>query len=1206
MSYSTKPRRQICAAALLALVVAGSPVTYAAKVTLTKRGRPVAVIVHNGHTKPAPGLAPRHVRQKHIKAPAAELQAYLKQITGAELPLVKSLKEAGNRAAIVLELVKKVRGASNRDTGKQAYRIRTNGKHLVLTAATPLGLHNAVYGLLEDHLGCRFYSFRRKGLGYAGPGYEIIPKRPTLKVPAINDLQEPAFANRGLIYWVGSYPWILKNRGIGSPADQTSGALNAHHNMYSLIPPKDRKHRNEVIKGLFAEHPEFYPLNQAGKRESTWSMGICGTNAELPKFLALGLERDIKTRLERKGGKLDWSFPFSAAQGDGFTGCQCPECRKLVYQEQSEAAPLILAINRALDIVNKTYPKARVITFAYFGTIDAPKTLKPHPNLLINVVSSDKGQNAAGDQIGLIDKNPANRDYARALREWPKIAPDRVTVWNWDTYRAEWPSMFYVAAKVRYFRDCGIYGVNPQFCGGPWVDLLAWLYLRLAWDPDQDDDKLIQQYLDDNFGKKAGAHVWKYLKLAQSGYENSLYVPSAVRWSGWTPTTRQKLFPPSRLAKMTTAMDKAMAAAEKAGDSKKLANLIAARGQSLDVVNLNAATDSGKAWGPVPYRGKNWFVAGASPLVPPALMRAKKGIVMNGGGEHGILRTISGYVAGMGGPLAELTGPVMTAAVCPDLKGQITSIVDQKSRKELLAVQGAQSGYMDIFHRIHAQIWLPAKENHHVARRGNDDWSQLWSDFRNPDKNSLKTDVMLSPQFYGFYPTQYIRRTVIATGTGVRVERQFIQQKARHGLRNPTRFSTRWRLALPNPKQSKVAIKGGGIDQLLDLRYAVPGGIKGVKAGESLPGADCMDERFDTVIAVSDAKVTKLPLKADAGGNVVIQLDRGDGVAAVLATTVAGWDAVEIKPVVNNNCLEVTLIGKPLPMSLKENKIDLPVQTLSAKAVQKAKAAKKATAAKAADVKARIRKTGKNRAVNEIDGSELIWVPAGGFLRGSRWGQGGSDERPQRKVYLDGYWITKFPITVKQYKAYCVATGTEFKPPWGQGMHAKPKGDPDSYPVLANWYEAEAYAKWARGQLPAEAQWEKAARGTDGREYPWGNKWEPKRAVGLERSVNVFSAGMLPVGSSPKGASPYGVEDMAGNCWEWVADWYEHGYYRRAPARNPAGPKKGTHKVLRGGDSLWDERFSRCAARMVMPPHVKNWVKTGFRCVFPAQKKSPK
>ena len=1170
---------------------------------LARDGQAKAVIVHNGQVEAAPGLAPRHARD--IKPPVEFLRAYLKQITGAELPVVASLTEAGDRPAIVLEVVDKVPGASEKATGRQAYRIKTEGNRLTLTAAMPLGLHYAAYGLLEDHLGCRFYTYVRKGLGYGGPGHEIVPKQPTLSLDNIDDLQEPAFAQRGFIYDLGSYPFILQNRGIGFPADHASGALAAHHNFYDLLPPNDKRTNRGQRKGLFGEHPDFYPLKKDGKRQSDWSMGLCGTNPELPKFLAEAILEHVKVMEGRSKGKFDKSFPLAAAQGDGFSGCQCPACRQLVHEEQSEAAPLVLMLNRALDEIGKTDPDLQLITFAYFETLDAPKALKPHKNLWINVVSSAKSQNSAGDQVGPIQDNPANRDYARALKEWPQIAPGRVTTWHWVPYRAEWPAIFYLSGIMQYWRDCGIYGTNPQFCGENWRNLYSWVYLKLAWNPDLDADKLIREFLDDNYGKVAAPHVWDYLKLAQAAYEDSLHVPSAVRWSGWTPTTRLKIFSPSILSKMVAAMDQALDAAEKAGDPTHLSNLIAARGSSVDVVTLDGAAHSGKPWGPVknPADGKNWFVAGADPLVPACLTRAKKGIFMSGGGEHGVLRSTSWYVKNNGGPLVELDGETMTAAVCPDLQGQVTNTVDKESGKELLAVQGAQTGYRDVFGRISSQIWLPVKVAETEIRQGNKDWSTVWSDFENPHKDRLETDLTLSPAFYGFHPDQHLRRAVRVTDTGVLVERQYVQAKAsRGGLANPTRFTTRWMLALPEPTLAKVAVKGGGIAKLLDLRYAVPGGIRGVKAGERLPGLDAMDQHFDDVVAVSDAEVIKLAVAQEAEGEITVQLDRGDGLAAVLTAPAAGWEAIELKPVVDKNYLQVTLVGKPLPMDGEPKQLDLPVQRLSAKTVPVAEPVAGTTAAAetAAPVEPKIRATGKATAINEIDGAKLIWIPDGEFLRGSPEGKGGGDERPQKKIHLDGYWIYKHPVTVAQYQKFCEATGKEFKPTWGQGMHAEPKGKDEDYAAQMNWYEAMDYANWAGGSLPTEAQWEKAARGTDGREYPWGSEWDLAKCVSMERTLYKFSSGFMPVGSCPQGASPYGVEDLAGNVWEWVADWYEYEYYRTAPAKNPTGPEAGSHKVLRGGCSLYDERFSRTAARMVQPPHVRDWTPTGFRCVVTA------
>lgn len=1180
---------------ICAVVLLGFGHVVRATVPIAENGQAKAVIVHNGNTS-LPAEVAGNRDAKFIKPPVETLNYYLRQITGAELPVLATLAEAGDKPAIVLELVAKVPGASDKPAGAQAYRIKADGNRLTLTASTPLGLLNAVNGLLEDHFGCRFYTFARKGLSYDGTGFEVVPKQPTLALEKFDDFQEPAFANRGIIYWLGSYPWILQNRGIGMPADNTSGALAAGHNMYDLLPPQDKKEGKEVVKGLFAEHPAFYPLNHNGKRETTWACGICGTNPDLPTYLAQGLERDIKRRIEQSRGKPDWSLPFSAAQGDGFSGCQCVECRKLVHEQQSESAPLILALNRTLEIVNKTYPEARVITFAYFETLDAPKTLKPHKNLWIDVVSSARSQNSAGDQVGPIVGNPANRDYAKALKDWPKIAPGRVSVWHWDTYRAEWPSVFYVAENLRYMRDCGVYGVNPQFCGGPWNDLLAWLYVKLAWNPDQDAHKLIRQFCEDNYGKEAGAHVYDYLKLIQAAYADSCHVPSAVRWSGWTEILRAKIFKPY-MEKMTELMNQALAAAEKAGDKARLTNLLTARGSSLDLLTLDEVARSGKSWGVVknPADGKNWFVAGADVRVPACLARAKQGIQVDGGGEHGVLRTISWYVANQGGPVVELTGKGMKAVVCPDLKGQVVSAVDVKSGKELLSIQGANSGYADEF-KGSSQIWLPpALAEAGLAKAGDRDWTAVWSAFQNPAADQLEADLTLSASYYGFDPSRHLRRTVRVTDTGLRVERRYTGK-----LDNPNRFTTRWLLALPDSKIAKVAVKGGGIDQMLDLRYAVAGGIKGVKVGERLPGADYMDERFDTVVAVSDAESVKLPVKSDAGGEITVSLDRGDGLAALLSTPAAGWDAIEIKPVVDKQYLQVTLVGAAAAKDATS--IELPVQTLSAKTVPAAKpvAATAPVVAVASPALAKIRITGSATAINEMDGAELVWIPAGEFLRGSPTGKGAADERPQKKIYLDGYWIYKTPVTLAQYKKFCETAGKKFEPTWGQGMHAEPKGDDGTYAAQMSWYEADTYAKAMGAALPTEAQWEKAARGTDGRDYPWGNEWDPKKCVSMEETLYKFSSGFRPVGSYPAGASPYGVLDMAGNVWEWVADWYDGEYYGTAPDKNPAGPALGTHKVLRGGCSLYDERLSRSAARFINPPHVRDWTCTGFRCVVNA------
>ena len=224
--------------------------------------------------------------------------------------------------------------------------------------------------------------------------------------------------------------------------------------------------------------------------------------------------------------------------------------------------------------------------------------------------------------------------------------------------------------------------------------------------------------------------------------------------------------------------------------------------------------------------------------------------------------------------------------------------------------------------------------------------------------------------------------------------------------------------------------------------------------------------------------------------------------------------------------------------------------------------------------------------VSEMDGMTVVYVPEGEFLMGSEYG----DESPVHTVYLDAFWIDQTEVTNAQYKM-CVDSGE-----CGQPGNQKSFTDIEysDHPVVdVSWIDAQGYCAWAGRRLPTEAEWEKAARGTDGRAYPWGEGVDCIRANYNECTEFPDTS---PVGYYGQAvASPYGTYDMAGNAWEWVADWYDSDYYQESPLENPSGPNNGFSKVLRGGS--WNNFYSgiRSAARN-SGDEIREDYRYGFRC----------
>jgi len=222
------------------------------------------------------------------------------------------------------------------------------------------------------------------------------------------------------------------------------------------------------------------------------------------------------------------------------------------------------------------------------------------------------------------------------------------------------------------------------------------------------------------------------------------------------------------------------------------------------------------------------------------------------------------------------------------------------------------------------------------------------------------------------------------------------------------------------------------------------------------------------------------------------------------------------------------------------------------------------------------------------DGAPAVLIPAGKFVMGD------DENSPRREMFLDAFYMDRYEITVARYGNFLKATGTLNEPDDFPESDLKKFGD---FPVVGvNWHGANNYCRWAGKRLPTEAEWEKAARGEDGRKYPWGLD-EPTSAharFGVSSRKPVYPDGVSRVGTHPRGMGPFGMYDLAGNAWEWVADWYSTSF-PRGESQNPKGPDSGTAKVIRGGG--WMDPADRITAtkRMYLNPN-ESMEDTGFRC----------
>ena len=233
---------------------------------------------------------------------------------------------------------------------------------------------------------------------------------------------------------------------------------------------------------------------------------------------------------------------------------------------------------------------------------------------------------------------------------------------------------------------------------------------------------------------------------------------------------------------------------------------------------------------------------------------------------------------------------------------------------------------------------------------------------------------------------------------------------------------------------------------------------------------------------------------------------------------------------------------------------------------------------------------------NKVLNQEMVYFSAGEFEMGSPMGTGKKNEYPKHKVYLDAFYLDKFEVTFADFEAYLAAHSKKYPTITGW-VDRKARADLINKPIFGlQWKRCRNYCEWRKKRMPTEAEWERAARGSENRTYPWGNEPPDKTRANFGNCCFVRKGKVhKEVGHYKKGNTPEEISDLGGNVAEWVSDWYDKKYYKKAPYKNPKGPKKGKYHVIRGG--AWNSlpMYLRSSSRYG-DSDAKDYYGIGCRC----------
>jgi hypothetical protein len=445
---------------------------------------------------------------------AEELQSFLEQMTGVKLPIVSDKQPQQPKEIIVgnnAHLKALNTPIDLPSLGKEGYVIRTVGDSLVIAGGDLRGTMYGVYGLLEDHLGCRWFA----------PGVNRIPKTPRLAIGSIDDRQTPVLEYREPFTFEDfDGDWCARNRMNSGHARLEAkhggkmGISSLCHTWLWLM-PTDK---------YFAEHPEYYAM--VGGKRLKENPQLCCTNPDVRRICTEAVRKLMREQPQ--------NVVFSVSQNDWDNHCECPKCQEVAKREDSQMGPVLELVNHVAEGIEKEFPDRIVETLAYQWTRKPPKTIRPRPNVIIMLCSIECCFSHSLEKCD----SPLNQKFCSDIREWAKVAP-RLWIWdyvtNFGNYLLPFPNQRVRAPNIRFFVANNVKGIFEQDTYDTadselWA-LGGYMTAKLLWNPNYDANKAMSEFLDGYYGKAAPA-VRAYIDLMHDHAEQkNLHVQL------WTPPT---------------------------------------------------------------------------------------------------------------------------------------------------------------------------------------------------------------------------------------------------------------------------------------------------------------------------------------------------------------------------------------------------------------------------------------------------------------------------------------------------------------------------------------------------------------------------------------------------------------------------------------------------------------------------------------------